>query len=403
MADKLKIGVTCYPTFGGSGVIATELGLALADRGHEVHFITSRLPVRLQSHPLADVSFHEVNTYTYALFQHSPYDLALASKMAEVVETHELDLLHVHYAIPHAVSAHLAKLMLSGAGVPAGDMAGRDARPTRLKVVTTLHGTDITLVGNDPSLYKITKFAIDSSDAVTAVSEWLRRETEREFSPTAPVQVIRNFVDTREFTPRSHEALPASRHCSGEFPQLIHVSNYRPVKRGPDAIEIFYRVLQQHDARLLMVGDGPDLSTAVQRARALGIFDRVSFLGNREDVACLLAASDIALVPSENESFGLAALEAMACGCAVVTSDIGGLPEVVREGVDGYMCPVGDVEMMARRVNELLAHPERLTECKRNARERAVEEFDISKVLPEYVAVYEQVLGRKTTPLELSA
>jgi N-acetyl-alpha-D-glucosaminyl L-malate synthase BshA len=383
MADKLKIGVTCYPTFGGSGVIATELGLAMADRGHEVHFITSRLPVRLQSHPLADVSFHEVNTYTYALFQHSPYDLALASKMAEVVETHELDLLHVHYAIPHAVSAHLAKEMLGGG----------------VKIVTTLHGTDITLVGNDPSLFKITKFAIDSSDAVTSVSEWLRGETEREFSPEVPVQVVRNFVDTNEFTPRSHEALRGKRDCRGDYPQLIHVSNYRPVKRGPDAIEIFHRVLQHHDARLLMVGDGPDLSTAVHKARALGIFDRVSFLGNREDVACLLAASDVALVPSENESFGLAALEAMACGCAVVTSNVGGLPEVVRDGVDGFMCNVGDVDEMGRRVVGLLDDAAKLDEIKANARKRAVDEFDLSKVVPEYIAIYEQVLGRKVQPV----
>ncbi|MDQ3023988.1 MAG: N-acetyl-alpha-D-glucosaminyl L-malate synthase BshA [bacterium] len=381
MSKKLKIGITCYPTFGGSGVIATELGLAMADLGHEVHFITSRMPVRLQSHPLADVSFHEVNTYTYALFQHSPYDLALASKMAEVVETHELDLLHVHYAIPHAVSAHLAREMLGGG----------------VKVVTTLHGTDITLVGNDPSLYKITKFAIDQSDAVTAVSDWLRAETEREFKPQVPVQVVRNFVDTSEFTPRSHEALPLKRHCSGEYPQLIHISNYRPVKRGPDAIEIFNLVLKQHDARLLMVGDGPDLSTAVQRARKLGIFDRVSFLGNREEVACLLAASDVALVPSESESFGLSALEAMACGCAVVTSDIGGLPELVREGVDGYLCPVGDVDAMAGRVNDLLKDTARLEEIKRNGRQRAVEEYDISHVLPEYLKVYEQVLRRSDT------
>jgi len=387
MSEKLKIGVTCYPTFGGSGVIATELGLAMADRGHEVHFITSRLPVRLQSHPLADVSFHEVNTYTYALFQHSPYDLALASKMAEVVETYELDLLHVHYAIPHAVSAHLAREMLGG----------------KLKVVTTLHGTDITLVGNDPSLYKITKFAIDSSDAVTAVSHWLREETEREFHPTVPVQVVRNFVDTNEFTPHSDDALRGKRHCRGESPQLIHVSNYRPVKRGPDAIEIFNLVLKHTDARLLMVGDGPDLSTAVHKARHYGIFDRVSFLGNREDVACLLAASDIALVPSENESFGLAALEAMACGCAVVTSNVGGLPEVVRDGVDGFMCNVGDVEQMAARALELLRDPARLSEVKHNARQRAVETYDIDKVLPEYLAVYNSVLGRQDVPLTAAA
>jgi L-malate glycosyltransferase len=387
MADRLKIGITCYPTFGGSGVIATELGLALANAGHEVHFISSRLPVRLQSHPLADVSFHEVNTYTYALFQHSPYSLALASKMAEVAETHELDLLHVHYAIPHAISAHLAREMLGGG----------------IRIVTTLHGTDITLVGNDPSLYKITKFAIDRSDAVTAVSDWLRSETIKDFEPTLDVDVIRNFVDTGLFSPRSHEVLAGIRECRGEFPQLIHVSNYRPVKRGPDAIEIFNYVLQHHDARLLMVGDGPDLSTAVQRARKLGIFDRISFLGNREDVACLLAASDIALVPSESESFGLAALEAMSCGCAVIATDIGGLPELVRDGVDGYLCPVGDVEQMGHRVVELLGNPAQLETMKRAGRERAVAHYDISAVLPEYEALYRRVLGRTQQPVVAAA
>jgi N-acetyl-alpha-D-glucosaminyl L-malate synthase BshA len=231
----------------------------------------------------------------------------------------------------------------------------------------------------------------------------LRLETEKEFNPRVPLQVVRNFVDTSEFTPRSHEALAGKRHCSSEFPQLIHVSNYRPVKRGPDAIDIFNLVLRQHDARLLMVGDGPDLSTAVQRARQYGIFDRVSFLGNREDVACLLAASDIALVPSENESFGLAALEAMACGCAVVTSDVGGLPEVVRDGVDGYMCPVGDVEQMAARVSGLLHDPAKLEEIKCNARHRAVEQFDIAKVVPEYVAVYEHVLYKASIAQTVTA
>lgn len=378
MADRLKIGITCYPTFGGSGVIATELGLALAETGHEVHFISSRLPVRLHSHALADVSFHEVNTYTYALFQHSPYTLALAAKMAEVAENFELDLLHVHYAIPHAVSAHLAREMLGG----------------RVKVVTTLHGTDITLVGNDPSLHKITRFAIDQSDAVTAVSEWLRRETVSEFAPRVPIEVVRNFVDTELFSPDTEQRLPVSRHCQGEFPQLVHVSNFRPVKRGVDAIEIFAEVLKQRECRLLMVGDGPDLSRAMQRARQLGIMDKVSFLGNREDVACLLAASDIALVPSESESFGLAALEAMSCGCAVIASDIGGLPELITDGADGYLCPVGDVGAMARRALALLDDPPLLARIKAAARQTAVGHYRIELVLPEYIALYERVLGR---------
>jgi N-acetyl-alpha-D-glucosaminyl L-malate synthase BshA len=378
MQDKLRIGIACYPTFGGSGVVATELGLALAERGHEVHFVTSRLPARLRGSSMLDVSFHEVNVYNYALFEHAPYDLALAAKLADVAETYQLDLLHVHYAIPHAISAHLAQEMLGG----------------RIKVVTTLHGTDITLVGNDPSLHKITRFAINQSDGVTAVSQWLKDETEREFSPKVPVKVIHNSVDTRQFRPDLAHEMSGRQFCCSGRPNLIHVSNFRPVKRAPEAIEAFAQVVKHHDARLLMVGDGPDLHRAVVRAKQLGVTDKVHFLGNREDVAYLLASSEIMLLPSESESFGLAALEAMASGCAVVASNIGGLPEVVRDGVDGYLCELGDVDSMAARTGELLANLPRLMEMQAAARQRAETDFSVDVVVREYLGVYSAVLGK---------
>lgn len=373
---NLKIGITCYPTFGGSGVVATELGLSLAELGHEVHFITSRLPARLQRRKLADVSFHEVNVYNYALFQHEPYTLALAAKMAEVAETFELDLLHVHYAVPHAISAHLAQEMLGGA----------------VKVVTTLHGTDITLVGSDPSLHSITRYAINQADAVTAVSQWLKRQTEELFAPSVPIQVVTNFVDCEEFRPELRDSWAGKHHCQEGVPCLIHVSNFRPVKRAPEAVEIFSRVLKRTPANLLMVGDGPDLPSAVQRARDLGVLKNVSFLGNREDVAYLLAASEVLLLPSESESFGLSALEAMACGCAVVCSNIGGLPEVVRHGVDGYLCTLGDTECMANHVCNLLADKERLLTMQQAARQRALESFTDQAVVPRYLDVYQSAM-----------
>jgi N-acetyl-alpha-D-glucosaminyl L-malate synthase BshA len=377
MAELLKIGITCYPTFGGSGVVATELGLALAARGHEVHFITSRLPARLHSHIGADVSFHEVNVYSYALFRHEPYTLALAAKMAEVAETFGLDLLHVHYAIPHAISAHLAQEMLGGT----------------VKVITTLHGTDITLVGSDPSLYKITRYAIDQADAVTAVSEWLRLETERQFEPSLPIHVIRNFIDTAQFTPQAAPNWSGRHHCGANLPTLIHVSNFRPLKHAPAAVDVFAQVIQHAPAKLLMVGDGPDLPGAVKRAKDLGVTEHVSFLGNREDVAYLLAASDILLLPSESESFGLAALEGMACGCAVIASNIGGLPELVQDGVQGYLCELGDVRAMAGKAVELLLDPARLQQVQSAARERAVSCFDVNIVVPEYLRLYNSVLA----------
>ena len=375
MADKLKIGITCYPTFGGSGVVATELGLALAKRGHEIHFVASQLPVRLHGVWSADVSFHEVNTYSYALFRHEPYTLAMAAKMAEVAETFELDLLHVHYAIPHAISAHLAQEMLNGA----------------VKVVTTLHGTDITLVGNDPSLHKITGYAIEQADAVTAVSHWLKDETIREFKPEVPIEVIHNFIDTEAYTPDKDRDWAGSHHCKSNRPQLIHVSNFRPVKRAPEAVEILAKVLEHEPACLLMVGDGPDLHRSVQRAKELGITDHVEFTGNREDIAYLLASSDIMIMPSQSESFGLAALEAMACGCAVVASNIGGLPELVRDGEDGYLCKLGNTACMAKRVVELIRDSAKLEAMQQAARAHAEQSFGLASTVDQYEELYVRI------------
>jgi L-malate glycosyltransferase len=375
--ERLNIGITCYPTFGGSGVVATELGLALAELGHQVHFITSRLPARLQRHTLADVSFHEVNVYNYALFHNEPYALALAAKMAEVAETFRLDILHVHYAIPHAISAHLAQEMLGGA----------------VKVVTTLHGTDITLVGSDPSLHSITRYAINQADAVTAVSHWLKQQTCELFAPAVPVEVIHNFVDCEQFRPDLDTQWSGRRYCDAPGARLIHVSNFRPVKRAAEALDVLARILPQHPARLLMVGDGPDLPRAVQRAKELNVKEHVEFVGNREDVAYLLAASDVLILPSESESFGLAALEAMACGCAVLTTNIGGLPEVVRDGIDGFMCDVGDIAALSARLHAMLADPGRLAEMKRAARQRALDAFSVDTIVPQYEALYQRVLA----------
>jgi N-acetyl-alpha-D-glucosaminyl L-malate synthase BshA len=379
MADTYRIGITCYPTFGGSGVVATELGIALAERGHEVHFISSRLPARLRRHTLADVSFHEVNTYSYALFQHAPYTLALAAKMAEVAMNFKLELLHVHYAIPHAISAHLAREMLEG----------------RVKVLTTLHGTDITLVGNDPSLKSITRFAINQSDAITTVSRWLAEETRQQFQPRPPLHVVPNFIDTEEFHPQLGADWAGKHYACPGHPHLIHVSNFRPVKRAPDAVRVLAEVLKHRDAHLLMVGDGPDLGQAMQVARELDVNGRVTFMGNREDVAHLLAVSDVLLLPSESESFGLSALEAMACGCAVVASNIGGLPELVRDGVDGYLCAAGDTATMAARVLELLADEQQLNRMQSAARQRAVEAFSPARAVPMYLELYAQLLAQE--------
>ena len=336
----MKIGITCYPTYGGSGAVATELGIALAGRGHEIHFITYRQPFRLPAF-LPNVFFHEVDVGRYPLFEFPPYDLALAVRMHEVVLTHGLEILHCHYAIPHATSAWIAREMLR-------------QQHHDVKVITTLHGTDITLVGQDPSFNAITKFSIEKSDRLTAVSSFLRQETYNAFGCTeCDVKVIHNFIDPQVYK-RERYASAMQNQLSPSLPVLMHISNFRRVKRVKDIVAIFAKVNTEIPSRLVMVGDGPDRVTAEDDARRLGVESSVSFLGKIDNVAPLLATADLFLLPTESESFGLSALEALASGVPVIGTDAGGLPEVVRNGETGYLCKVGDVDTMAARALELL-------------------------------------------------
>ena len=374
----MKIGITCYPTYGGSGAVATELGLELARRGHEVHFITYDSPFRLRGYT-ERVFYHQVDTRMgrYPLFDHFPYTLALASKQHEVVLREELDLLHVHYAIPHATTAYLAREMLK-----------RD-RP--LQVITTLHGTDITLVGQEASFYGITKFSIEQSDGVTAVSNYLRDETYRAFGcGTCDIRVVRNFVNLQEYR-------PGEPGCRGKVaPEglkvISHVSNFREVKRVKDVIRVFARIRRAMPATLVMIGDGPERVDAENEARDLAVMDDVRFLGRLDSVASLLQASDLFILPSQTESFGLAALEAMACGAPVVASRAGGLPEVIDDGVNGILEPVGSVEAMGRRAVELLRDPEKYAAMRAAAVAKA-EQFPPDSIVPLYEAFYGEVLG----------
>jgi N-acetyl-alpha-D-glucosaminyl L-malate synthase BshA len=375
----MKIGITCYPTYGGSGAVATELGLELARRGHEVHFITYDSPFRMRGYVERAV-FHQVDTTMsrYPLFEHFPYTLALASRQYEVALEENLDLLHVHYAIPHATTAYLARAMLNG--------------KRSLKVITTLHGTDITLVGQESSFYAITKFSIEQSDGVTAVSEFLREETNRAFGPVnCGMKVIPNFVNLEEYRPEA--ALPRESFAPAEHKVLAHVSNFREVKRVKDVVRIFARVRRQMPATLLMVGDGPERHDAEQEARELGVAGDIRFLGKLDAVAPLLAAADLFVLPSQTESFGLAALEAMACGAPVLAARTGGIPEVITDGVEGILEPPGSVEAMARRAVALLRDPEAHAQMRAAALKRAAI-FSAAKVVPEYETFYEQVLGK---------
>ncbi|HJQ66733.1 MAG TPA: N-acetyl-alpha-D-glucosaminyl L-malate synthase BshA [Gemmatimonadales bacterium] len=372
----MRIGITLYPTYGGSGAVATELGLALARRGHEVHFISYASPFRLRG-VTERVTFHEVVPADYPLFEHSPYAFALAVKQHEVALREELEVMHVHYAIPHAATAWLAKQML--------------ADEHDLKIVTTLHGTDITLVGRDPSYFSLTKFSIERSDRVTAVSAFLREETYRTFGcDGCEVLVIPNFINPTEYYPAPD---PATR-CKlapADHRVLVHVSNFRPVKRLLDVVRIFAGVRKELKAKLILVGDGPDSDAAQREAVNLGVKRDVRFFGRVDDVADLLRGADLFLLPSETESFGLAALEAMACGVPVVASDAGGIPEVVADGQTGFLAPVGDVAMMTRRALEALRDPARLDALRRNAVARAAD-FAAEKIVPQYERVYEDVL-----------
>ena len=375
----MKIGITCYPTYGGSGAVATELGLDLARRGHEVHFITYQSPFRLRGYTKG-VSFHEVDTSIshYPLFDHYPYELALASRQYEIATQEHLDLLHVHYAIPHATAAYLAREML------------RQTHP--VKVITTLHGTDITLVGQEASFYAITRFSIERSDGVTAVSRFLRDETYRAFGCVqCELAVIPNFVNVADYRPDA--ATPRESLVSPGHKLLVHMSNFREVKRVKDVVRVFARLRRAMPATLMMVGDGPDRNEAEQEARDLGIGDDVHFLGRLDSVAPLLAAADLFLLPSQTESFGLGALEAMACGTPVLATSVGGLPEVITDGVEGLLEPVGSVEAMARRATDLLKDPAAHARMREAALARA-RQFSTDAVVPQYEAYYQQVMAR---------
>jgi N-acetyl-alpha-D-glucosaminyl L-malate synthase BshA len=382
----MKIGITCYPTYGGSGVVATELGLELADRGHEVHFISYSQPIRLtKAHP--NIHFHEVEVSRYPLFEYPPYDLALATRMAEVAEIYDLDLLHVHYAIPHSVSAMLARQMLNC----------DHARPRRrLPYVTTLHGTDITLVGSDPSYLPITRFSIDQSDGVTAISDYLKRRTLEVFAVQTPIQVIPNFVNC-DLYHRTPELLEhRSQYASADERILVHLSNFRPVKRLGDVIEIFDRVQQKIPSRLLLIGDGPERSSAEWLAVKKGIHNKIEFLGKQDRINEKLAVADVMLLPSELESFGLAALEAMACEVVPIATKEGGLPEVVDHGKTGFLAAVGDVETMANYAIEILSDENKLREMGERARASAQARFCASKIIPMYERFYREVLDRSS-------
>ncbi|HEX5631596.1 MAG TPA: N-acetyl-alpha-D-glucosaminyl L-malate synthase BshA [Gemmatimonadales bacterium] len=375
----MKIGLTLYPTYGGSGALATELGLELARRGHEVHFISYASPFRLTGY-VERVFFHEVETRMgrYPLFEFYPYTLALASKQHEVALREKLDLLHVHYAIPHATTAWLAKEMLESEG-------------HRIRVITTLHGTDITLVGQEASFYAITKFSIERSDAVTAVSDYLKDETYRAFGCMGcDVRMIPNFVRLDEYKPdasRCWEGLAPADHR-----RIMHISNFREVKRVRDVVRIFARIRRAMPATLVMVGDGPDRPDAEKEAEELGVAQDVRFLGRLESVASLLQGCELFLLPSTTESFGLAALEAMACGSVVVATRTGGLPEVIEDGRSGILEPVGSVEAMGRRAVELLRDPERYRVMREAGLARA-REFSADRVVPMYEKLYEEVLA----------
>jgi N-acetyl-alpha-D-glucosaminyl L-malate synthase BshA len=372
----MRIGITCYPTYGGSGVVATELGIELAARGHDVHFISYAMPVRI-TEASGRIHFHEVEMLNYPLFDHPPYTLALATAMANVAVNESLDLLHVHYAIPHSVSAYLARAML---------------KPHRLPFVTTLHGTDITLVGLDRSYLPITRFSIEESDAVTAISDYLRQVTLREFEIRRPVEVVPNFVNCDVFRPangqcRRDEFAPAGEKI------LVHLSNFRPVKRVPDVVDIFARVRQEIPAKLLMIGDGPDRTVAEWMVREKKIAQDVFFLGKQNQVQDLLNCADVLLLPSEMESFGLAALEGMACGVPAVCSRVGGLPEVIQDGVEGFLVEPHDVRQMAARALEILLSSDRHEEMSHAARRRAKSNFCSTGIIPLYEDLYQRVLN----------
>jgi L-malate glycosyltransferase len=378
----MKIGIVCYPTFGGSGVVATELGMGLARRGHHIHFITYRQPVRLSQHFQENIYYHEVSAVDYPLFEYAPYDTALASKMVDVVKYENLDLLHVHYAIPHAMVAYITKkiLLTEGRYVP---------------VVTTLHGTDITLVGSNRVFAPVVEFSINKSDGVTAVSNSLRDDTYKYFKINKDIKVIYNFIDFNRFRKTNKEHFKKIIAPNDEK-ILVHTSNFRKVKRVEDVIYVFQKVYEKIPCKLLLIGDGPERQYLEELCRQIGLCHEIRFLGKQDAVEELLAIADLFIIPSANESFGLAALEAMACEVPVISSNVGGLPEVNIHGQTGYLCDIGDIDSMANYAIELLSNDEKLQQFRKNALEQA-QRFDIENILPHYEAYYEEILAKSLT------
>jgi N-acetyl-alpha-D-glucosaminyl L-malate synthase BshA len=376
----MKIGIVCYPTYGGSGVVATELGKALAQRGHQVHFIAYKQPARLDSF-MSNIFYHEVNVSTYPLFDFPPYETSLASTLVDVVKFEKLDILHVHYAIPHASAAIMAKLILATEGI-------------NIPVITTLHGTDITLVGKDSSFEPVVTYSINQSDGVTSVSDSLKQDTYRHFKTKKYIEVIPNFIDVSRFQKQSKEHFKKAIAPQNEK-LIVHTSNFRKVKRVEDVIKIFGKISEKIPSKLLLVGDGPERHHAEMLCRELNLCGNTLFLGKQNPVEEILSVCDLFLMPSETESFGLAALEAMACQVPVIASNAGGIPELIQNGISGYMANVGDIEEMATKGIYILENEERLHEFKANALSRALE-FDINNIVPVYESFYMKILSEQT-------
>ncbi|KIL44180.1 N-acetyl-alpha-D-glucosaminyl L-malate synthase BshA [Jeotgalibacillus soli] len=379
---KLKIGITCYPTVGGSGVVATELGKLLAENGHEIHFITSSVPFRLNK-MYSNIYFHQVEVNHYSVFQFPPYDIALASKMAEVIKREKLDILHVHYAIPHAVCAIIGKQMAKSS----------------VGIVTTLHGTDITVLGYDPSLTDAIKFGIEQSDRVTTVSHALAKQTHELIAPDKSLDVIHNFIDERVYKKNPSTRLKEEYGIEKNTKVMIHVSNFRAVKKVQDVVEAFAKVRKQMKVKLLLVGDGPEMSTICKQVRELGIDDDVKFLGKQDNLEELYSISDLKLLLSEKESFGLVALEAMACGVPCIGTNVGGIPEVIEDEKNGYICEVGDVQTIAKKAYELLTDDELYEKMSSHALWTVQNRFRSSEIVKQYEKLYMEVLNHKVVSL----
>ena len=374
----MKVGIVCYPTHGGSGVVASELAIGLAKKGHEIHIVSYAPPFRLRSFH-QNILIHEVEIASYPLFKYPPYALGLATKLVELVETYDLELIHAHYAVPHAASAYLAKQILNS---------------QLIKIITTLHGTDITLVGSDQSFRRVIKFTIEKSDGVTAVSDYLKQQTIREFDIQREIRVIHNFIDPARPVQHRNQCDRESYAPHGEK-ILIHASNFRPVKRVGDVVRIFAEVHARIPAKLILIGDGPERQFTQQLIKDLKLSADVYFLGEQDHLEPLFFCADLFLLPSEQESFGLTALEAMNCSVPVIATETGGLPEVIKHGKTGYLCPVGEIKIMAEKSIELLSNPEKHELFKQQARRRAKQSFNADQIIPQYEAFYEEILRAK--------